>query len=221
MKQYSLTILILLLIHLSNYAQSTFESGLLPSLNINKKLPKDWALNFKAESRQSLLKEDFNYDYLLTDISFAASKKVGINTAIAIGYLMRIDNSGIKNRTIQQITYVKRYSDFSLSHRLLADQTFAKDDNTELRFRYRLSSAIPLQGESSDPKEFFVKLSNEYLNSLYDRSYDLEIRGAAFIGYVISPADKLEFGFDYRADSFINGNLRNRLWISLNLYISI
>jgi len=221
MKRFSLTLFFILLFHLNNSAQGTVEFGLLPSLNINKRLPKDWSLNFKTESRQSLIKEDFNYDYLLTDISLAASKKIGINTAIAMGYLMRIDDKGVKNRTIQQITFVKRYTNFSLSHRLLADQTFKKDDNTEVRFRYRISSEIPLQGKSLDPKEFFIKLSNEYLNSLHERSYDMEIRGAAFIGYVISPTNKLEFGFDYRIDSFINGDPGNRLWIGLNFYSSI
>lgn len=215
------TLFIILLIHLNSIAQSTSEIGLLPSLNINKSLQKDWSLNFKTESRQSLMKEDFNYDYLLTDISFAASKKIGINTAIAAGYLMRIDDKGINNRTIQQITFVRRYADFLLSHRLLADQTFKRDDNTEIRFRYRISSEIPLQGQSLDPKEFFIKLNNEYLNSLYERSYDLEIRAATFLGYVICPNNKLEFGFDYRIDSFIYGNPGNRLWVSLNFYSSI
>jgi hypothetical protein len=221
MKRFSLTLFIILLVHLNNSAQSTYELGFLPSLNLNFKMPKDWSLNLKTESRQSLMKDDFSYDYLLTDISLVASKKIGINTAIAMGYLVRIDDNGIKNRAIQQITFVKRYTNFSLSHRLLADQSFTKDDNTELRLRYRISSEIPLQGKSLDPKEFFIKLNNEYLNSLYENNYDLEIRGSTFIGYVISPTNKLEIGLDYRIDSFLIGMPRNRLWIGLNLFISL
>jgi hypothetical protein len=167
------------------------------------------------------MKEDFRYDYVLTDLSLAASKKIGINTAIAIGYLMRIDKKGIRNRTLQQITFVKRYRNFRLSHRLSADQTFTKNDDAEFRLRYRISTEIPLQGESLDPKEFFVKISNEYLNSLENKSYDLEIRGAAYVGYVLYPNNKLEFGLDNRFDSFIEGKLRYRLWIGLNYYKSI
>lgn len=220
MKRFGLSLFLVLLMHLNNYAQS-LEIGLLPSLNLNKKLPKDWSLNFKAESRQSLHKDDFNYDYLLTDISFAASKKIGINTAVAVGYLTRIDDGEIKHRTFQQLAFVKRKTSLSFSHRLLADQTFQKDDTEELRLRYRISAEIPLQGTSLDLKEFFVKLNNEYLNSLYHKNYDLEIRGAAFLGYVISPANKLEFGLDYRISSFINGNTRNRLWLGLNFYSAI
>jgi hypothetical protein len=220
MKRHLLTLIVLLLLHFNNFAQSTFELGFLPTLNINKKLPKDWSLNFKTESRQSLIKDDFNYDYLLTDISLAASKKIGINTSVAMGYLMRIDDEGIRNRTIQQITFVKRYTGFRLSHRFLADQTFEKDDETEFRFRYRISSEIPLQGKSLDPKEFFLKINNEYLNSIQDKNYDLEIRGGAFLGYVLSPKNLIELGLDNRLDSFIEGNPRNRFWIGLNFYMS-
>jgi hypothetical protein len=194
---------------------------LLPSLNINKKLPKDWSLNFKAESRQSLFKEEFKYSYLLTEMSIAASKKIGINTSIAAGYLVGVDDKSVKNRSIQQVTFVKRYSNFRLSHRFLADQTFVNEENVEFRFRYRLSKEIPLQGESLDSREFFLKLSNEYLNSFQNKSFDMEIRGAALLGYVISPTNKIEFGADYRLDSFINGVARNRYWIGINLYQSI
>jgi hypothetical protein len=221
MKRFYLALFVILTIHIASSAQSTFEIGFLPTLNINKKLPQDWALNFKAESRQSLVKEGFDYQYLLTDISFAASKKVSINTSVAFGYLLSISNNGIKNRTFQHIAFVKRYANFRLSHRVLADQTFQKDEDPEFRFRYRISSEIPLQGASLDPQEFFLKLNNEYLNSLQNSSYDLEIRTSALLGYVISPNNKLEFGLDYRVDSFVNANIRNRLWIGVNFYSSI
>lgn len=221
MKRVGLILFSILLFHLNNAAQSNNEFGFLPSLNVNKKLQKDWSLNFKTESRQSIIKEEFNYDYMLTDVSFAASKKTGVYTTMAMGYLMRIDDKGVRNRTMQQITFVKRYNSIRLSHRLLADQTFNKDDLPEYRLRYRISTEIPLQGESLDPKEYFLKIGNEYLHSLYDHSYDLEVRGIAFVGYVLSPNNKLEVGFDYRIDSFIQGSLRNRLWFGLNFYTSL
>lgn len=205
----------------SGNAQSSYQIGLLPSLNLNKKLPRDWSLNFKAESRQSVFDDDFNIKYLLTDLNLAAAKKIGINTTIVLGYLMRTNNEDIKHRAIQQIAYVKRYTSFRLAHRIATDQTFTRGDDTEFRFRYRLSSEIPLEGQSLDPKEFFLKLSNEYLNAVSGSDYDLEIRGAAFLGYVFSPANKLEFGLDYRVDSFIEGNPRHRFWIGLNFYQSI
>jgi hypothetical protein len=202
-------------------AQSSYQTGLLPSVNLNKKLPRDWAVNFKAESRQSIYDDELNIAYLLTDLSLSAAKKIGINSTIIAGYLLRAEKEEIKHRAIQQLVFVRRYTGFRLSHRVATDQTFEKDDNTEFRFRYRLSSEIPLAGQSLDPKEFFLKFSNEYLNIISGSDYDLEIRGAAFLGYVFSPSNKFELGIDYRVNSFINSSSRNRIWIGLNFYQSI
>lgn len=221
MRQVYIVIFFSVLLPLIPKAQSSYQFGLLPSLNINKKLQKDWSLHFKAESRQALINGDFNYEYLLTDLSLIAATKIGINTTIAGGYLMRIDEDQIKNRVIQQISYVKRYPGFRLSHRISADQTFQQDDQTEVRLRYRLSSEIPLSGQSLDPGEFFLKVNNEYLNSFQGDEYDLELRFAAFLGYAPGLANKLEIGVDYRLDSFIDHNPRNRFWISLNFFQTI
>ena len=133
MRNHPITFLLLVFMPLANFAQSSFEYGILPSLNINKKLPRDWSVNFKTESRQSLFKDDFNYDYLLTDFSLIAAKKTGINTTIALGYLMSINEEDINNRTIQQISIIKRYSDFRIAHRISSDQTFYKNKDIELR----------------------------------------------------------------------------------------
>lgn len=202
-------------------AQGNNQLGLLPSLSINKKLPKDWSLNFKAESRQSLYHDDFDYNYLLTDFSVIAGNRIRLNTTLGGGYLIRITPDEVKHRTIQQVSLIKRYGYFRLAHRVSMDQTFSQLEDTEFRFRYRVSSEVPLQGQSLDPKEFFLKLSYEYLFSLQGKEYDLEIRGNAFIGYALSSNSKLELGLDYRADSFIADNLRNRFWLGLNFYHSI
>jgi hypothetical protein len=220
MKQL-LIILFGVLLSLSSNAQTSYQLGFLPSLNINKKLPKDWSVVFKAESRQSLIKDDFKYDYLLSDLSLAVSKKVGARTSIAFGYLIRIEDESITNRLIQQISIVRRYPSISLAHRFSADQSFERGNSPEFRFRYRISTEIPLSGQTLDPKEFFIKLNNEYLNSFQSKEYDLEVRGAFFVGYAFTPATKLELGIDYRADSFIEGNTQNRFWIGLNFYQSI
>jgi hypothetical protein len=215
-------IVFLVLISLSgvSLAQQVNTIGILPSVNINTKLPKDWFVNFKAESRQILVKDGFKYSYQLTDFSFAGGKKVGIRTTIAIGYLFGITNDGTVNRFIQQVSHVKQYQTFKLAHRLQTDQTFIKDISTEYRIRYRLSAEIPLSGQTLDVKEFFIKINNEYLNSLQGGDYDLEIRIAGYIGYVVSQKNKLEFGVDNRVDSFINDNMRNRFWLGLNFYQS-
>lgn len=211
----------ILFLGFSVLAQGNDQWGLLPSININKKLPKDWSVNLKAESRQILYRDAFRYTYSLTDVSLIAATRIRLRTTVGAGYLASIAEDGIRHRTIQQISITRSYTAFRLSHRFSMDQTFGSQEEPEFRLRYRLSSEIPLQGQSLDPKEFFLKASNEYLNALQAKEYDLEIRTAAFIGYALTPVSKLEAGLDYRVDSFIAGNTRNRFWIGINFYHTI
>ena len=203
------------------WGQSIDTYGFLPTVNVNAKLPKDWFTNFKMESRQELYKDGFEYSYERTDLSFVAGKKLGFRTKLAVGYQLIVDHQEISNRYIQQINLLKKYRTFILNHRFQADQTFSKDADTEYRIRYRLSTEIPLNGQTLDPKELFIKVSNEYLNALQHSEYDLEIRIGGFIGYVFSPKTKLEIGVDNRLDAFTDDRLRNRLWLGFNIYQSL
>lgn len=208
-------------------AQSSYQAGILPSININKKLPADYKLNFKVESRQELKSgffdtpENFSYEYVLTDFSVLVAKKIAINKSLAVGYLARLQEGKLINRSIQQFILTKSYSGFKLAHRFSADQTFAEDDDSEFRLRYRISSQIPFSGQSVDPKEFYLKLSNEYLNSWQGGDYDFEIRVVPFVGYQFSDTKKLEWGIDYRIDSFLVDSSRNRFWVGINWYQSM
>ena len=92
-------------------SQSNYRSGLLPSINLNKEIAKDWQLNFKIESRQLLKERSLGnitpYDYLHTDFAFVVSNKVGFNSKIGGGYLSRLKDNEFIHRLIQQYTYVK------------------------------------------------------------------------------------------------------------------
>ncbi|GJM63367.1 hypothetical protein PEDI_39190 [Persicobacter diffluens] len=203
------------------WGQAEVGFGFLPSVNINKKLPKDWAINFKTESRQAFIEEEVKYEYLQTDISLAASKKISLNSTIAAGYLLRIEGGVLKHRSIQQLNIIDRNVRYKLAHRFSTDQTFDPEEANEYRLRYRISAEIPMSGESLDVNEFFVKLGNEYLNAFSEANYDLEIRALGFLGYVVSPRNKVELGVDYRIDSFISNAAQHQFWAGLNFYLSI
>jgi len=65
-----------------------------------------YSLNFKLESRQLLTKGAFGegpneaYDYVLTDVSLLASRKVGLNNKMAAGYLVRIRDGAVIHRAV-------------------------------------------------------------------------------------------------------------------------
>ena len=216
-----IAVLFFVLLPIFSLAQNNDTYGILPSANINYKLPRDWFTNFKAESRQELYKNDFKYAYKLTELSLGAGTKVGLRTKVAAGYLLGIANREVYHRFIQQVSHVNKFPSFTLAHRLQTDQTTQKDEDTEYRIRYRLSAEVPLNGQTIDPREFYLKFSNEYLNSIQSGEYDLEIRVAGFLGYVFTPKTKFEIGIDNRIDAFIHDEIRNRFWFGLNFYRSI
>lgn len=202
------------------HAQGNYQYGAMPSLTLLKEFQGGWMANLKLESRQSIYNRELKYDYLLTDISIVFTKRVASNITFGGGYLLRAADDEFRNRTIQQVSIGRRYSGFRMSHRFLTDQTFLKNDETELRLRYRISAEIPLEGESPDINEFYLKCNNEILNSWQGNEYDIELRWVALLGYSISPESDFEVGIDYRSDSFISGNSRNRIWLSINLIYS-
>lgn len=225
--KYLISILVLLQLLCSVYAQSTYQLGGLPSLNLNTKLKNDWSLNTKIESRQLFQRGEINgnaekeYKYVLTDFSVITAKKVGLNSRIAGGYLIRFRGGELYHRLIQQYVIVQKMSGFRLAHRVLSDQTFAKIEKPEIRFRYRITSEIPLNGESVDPNEFYVKLNNEFINSFQALEYDLEIRLIPLLGYDITDNFKIESGLDYRVNSFLNNSTKHGYWMTINLFIDI
>lgn len=209
------------------HAQSSFQIGGLPSLNLNKKLKNDWSLNARVESRLRFQRGQINgaidkeFNYVLTDFSLIAAKKIGLNSRVAGGYLIRFEDGDLHHRFIQQFVIVQKFSAFRLSHRLVTDQTFSSVEAPEFRLRYRISSEIPLNGESVDPGEFYVRFNNEYLNSLQAATYDLEVRVVSLIGYDISDKLKVESGLDYRVNSFLLNRTRHSYWMAVNFFIDL
>jgi hypothetical protein len=208
-------------------AQSTYQFGALPSLNLNKKLENAWSLNGKIESRQLIQSGQFKGEifnknkYVLTDFSLITAKKIGLNSRFTGGYLVRLEDGDVFHRFIQQYIVVQKFSGLRLAHRLSCDQTFSKIEAAEYRLRYRITAEIPLNGESVDPGEFYLKINNEYVNSLQLKEYDLEIRIVPLVGFDITDNFKVETGIDYRINSFITNNARNSYWMNLNFFIDL
>jgi len=223
-----LTVCSLILCNLSALAQSEYEFGSLPSLNLNKSLSKGWALNLSWQTRQLLKQGEFGgesnneFDFVLSDITLITSKKVGLNNNLAGGYVIRLRNNEVIHRLTQRFTIVRKYTGFRLGHRFVTDQTFSESSSTEYRLRYRVSFVLALNGQSVDANEFYLKFNNEYVHSWKGGETDLEIRLIPLLGYGFNDNNKLEVGLDYRLDSFINEPVTNHtFWINIGWYYKI
>lgn len=206
-------------------AQTQTTAGFLPSINYNHKINKMYEVNFKFESRHFVFEDNtsqsrnFKYKYSLSDISALAGRKVGLNSKVVLGFLIRIDSDAVSFRTIQQFIFQTKIDNFRVVHRIAADQTFSSIEFTEFRLRYRLSAEIPLSGVKVDDKEFYFKFNTEALNSIQDNEYDLELRIVPNIGYKINEQHKIELGLDNRFVSFIENQTRFTSWITINWFL--
>jgi hypothetical protein len=209
------------------YGQVSYRLGAMPAINLNKGLKRDWDLNLKWESRQSILSgqpgesAQSRLAYQLSDLSLLGAKKVGLSEKVAFGMLFRIREEEVLFRSIQQFILVRSYGSFRLAHRLAADQTFGKNTPTEYRLRYRIATELPLSGATVNIRELYFKANHEYLLSLQKNTFDLEARLVPHLGYVLTDRNKLELGLDYRLDGFLQQATRHTAWIRLNWYLKL
>ena len=77
-----------------------------------------------------------------------------------------------------------------------------------------------MQGNKLNPKEFYLKVNNEYLVSLQDKKWSNEVRLIPFLGYAFTDKNKVEIGIDYRVGSVGDEFLRNNFWTTINYYLS-
>ena len=212
----------------SALSQSTYLIGTLPSVNISTNVNENYGLNFKSEFRQVFAagfmgdEPIFDHRYIHTDLSIMASRKVGIENKVAAGYLIRMREDG-KNlhRLTQQIALMSHIKGFRLAHRIRADETFHVNSEPRFRLRYRAAADFALKGVTIDPREFYIKLTNEYVNDWQGGDYRLEVRITPLLGYAINDANKLEMGLDYRIGSILKDITTNSYWAMINWYLKL
>ena len=132
--------------------------------------------------------------------------------------MLRLTQGEQVHRSLQQIAFTQGLNNLRLGHRLRADQTFRQDVATGFRFRYRLSGELPLQGESLNDREFYLKVGNEQVASVQSSKWDWEVRLLGNLGYQINSRLKLETGIDYRIDRLIDHRSRHRAWWTVGGY---
>lgn len=227
MRKWHYIWLSLILLCVESQAQHRYRLGLLPQINLNEQIASGWKINAKIESRQLLKKGHFGQpankqlQYERTDISTLIAKKTGANSSLAAGLMIRFQEDQLIQRTIQQYAVVRRHAGYRLGHRFSTDQTFAPQTTALYRFRYRIGADVSLNGESVDPREFYFKVTNEYLGVFQGNHADIEIRLSPTLGYAYTDNNKAELGLDYRADAIRAENFRSSFWIIFGWYVSI
>lgn len=205
-------------------SSQTFFTGLFPEVSITKGISTAQKINFKVENQEIIFdnrdsdSENPQFSHYRTDIMgfFDQSLRPGIS--VALGVFHRFQEGEDGNRIIQQLALLQKSRNLRINHRFRTDQTFTRNEPLELRFRYRLSLEIPLQGAELDPGEFYLLGSAESIFSQKGGEFEIENRLVTSLGKFFSRKERMEWGIDYRTDGYIQDGFRTRLWAKFSYF---
>lgn len=212
-------IISLFLVPVSVKAQSALSFGWLPKVNLSKKVSSSIKWVNSVEAREDLYNNTFMFSHNLVDVSSIISINTNVYQSFNFGYILRFKGDEVVHRLLQHFNVVQNYDGLKIGHRLGMEQFFQNAVKPQYRTRYRATFEKALTGLKVDVKEWYLKISNEYLYQF--NKNDLEARISPYLGYKLSKRDKIEIGLDYRLGSLLEFEKKNNLWFRTTWYISI
>jgi hypothetical protein len=188
-------------------AQSSYNGGVQLEVKPSFSFQNDWKLNSRLASRFLFFEGSDSQSFTTladverVELELISTKKVSSTMSLGGGYLVRVQKGAVKHRLIQQLSLSNEYETFSLAHRFRFDETFQVDKATTYRFRYRIGFEKPLNKKGNDDNSMYFILNNEYIPSVQDGQYNLEMRLLPALGFNLNNRNSLEVGLDYRVEN--------------------
>lgn len=174
-----------------------------PGISYTWKKGEQWAYNIKAESRSKIYDETVDYNFRFYEAEFYITRKFFNENKLTGGYMFRHEDPfegggfAYEHRFMQQFTFISFLRDNRLGHRIRTEQR-VKHDEFENRVRYRLSYDFPLSGQSLNPGEKYLILSNEGLTTFNTEEFSVSNRFYVGLGWYFSSKQKFESGLEGR-----------------------
>lgn len=191
---------------ISLQAQTPFELKAEPSVSLSWKLNDRWSLNGQIKMGQLLggnAASGFSHSFTerfemqgFANYSLFGSKKISLGYVFGMDDPL-LDEPGYEHRITEQSSFVTNSGQLRLAFRLRAEQRF-RTSGFQQRYRARLSTDIPLQGERLDEGEPYLILQNEVLASPTDGKVPLDNRLDAGIGWLLPGKQKLQLQLQHR-----------------------
>ena len=161
---------------------------------------------------------NFNYNYIHTDYTFIATKQKSSKISFAGGYVLRVENNNtLMHRFLFQIKSKSKVGYTILSNRLRFDASFQNNYIPIKRLRYKFRISIPINKFKAS-----FNIGNEYVNVFSNKIYDLEIRTIPSFTFKVKDCQTINFGLDYRLNSFIDSKIPEGVfWLFLKYNISL
>lgn len=161
---------------------------------------------------------NFDYNYIHTDYTFIATKQKNNKKSYTGGYVLRVENKNtLMHRFLFQIKKNNKIGSIKFSNRLRFDASFQNKYLPIHRLRYKFRISIPLKN-----LQISFNLGNEYVNIFSNKRYDLEIRTIPSFTFKVKEYQTINFGLDYRLNSFLNNKIPEGVfWLFLKYTIKI
>lgn len=213
---YSRSFLFLIL-PLFSFSQVVDDVTVQPSINISWETGNRWSFNSVIEQRNSTAD---SFEALHIQAAQFASYDIGFYSQLGLGIMYRevFDDARPEEiRFTEQYVYSRKYNALKVAHRARWDQRL-RGDRTTHRWRYRLSSSLPLNGFAADVSEFYLTASLETVfiaerneKPAYDQRFSLGL------GRQINKKLKLQLVTEYRFEDF-TANTERLLFLNIGVY---
>jgi hypothetical protein len=204
------------------HSQTSHRVGALVGSAAGIQLKNGIRANFGIETRhlfKGFSQTDWEYDYVRTDITASVSYVASTTGIFSGGYMLIHEPGYDRHRLMQQFTLIDQWMNLRWAHRMMLDQTFGEGWFPRFRLRYRMATEIPLNGQAVDAGEFYIRVNNELVNDFNNNEFDLEVRLVPMVGFAMLTNAKIEWGMDYRTDSFLHGKFRNTYRFTMNYFL--
>ncbi len=191
-----------------------------PSITVSFNQGSRWGFNTIINQRSVIYEEG---NALHVQAAQFATYEIGFYSQLGLGVMYRElfdEDRPEELRTTEQYVFARKYNALKIAHRGRWDQRWRADRLTH-RWRYRLSSSLPLNGLVTDSSEFYLTGSWETLfiaengsRPAYDQRFSLGL------GRQISNQIKLQLVTQYRIEDFTATSER-LLFLELGLYYSL
>jgi len=199
-----------MMISFDGSSQTHFFYSFFPGISVSAPLSDNFELNISSFGQYNTIGRQYEGVYYPAafnyfDFQIGGVYKYNQHLHFAAAWYFRSSDPGrnsafSENRFWQQVSIISRINNLRLRNRIRIEQRLIsrgdKTDPVKWRLRYQTGLEIPLQGEKTDVREFYLILLNEAYFSLNKPRSAIygENWVSAILGYRISAKSRLEVG---------------------------
>jgi len=201
-----------------------------PELSATWKIGDRWQMNLKGIAFNTFAEPGnegtvANYRFQHLDFSAMGSYRTFHNQTFSVGYLYRWIEpfekvEGYEHRIMEQVGFIAQIGATRIANRIRLEQRRRKIGLIH-RWRYRLSMDIPLDGQTLNPNEMYLIISDELLWSFGKPVSNFgENRLNGGLGWYFSRKVKCEIQLQYRANGILADNILHVLMMFTTCYFN-